>query len=236
MNIITKRKGVPMCTTVKEYTIWFTEFAVRNLHSGYEKSINLRFTTTMALVAFVLFTTNLTGSAQSVLSQSSGTESPTKISVEFKVPKNFRLERSTNSEIAFMRHEKEELALFVVVPKTNQPVDDLFISELSNVIVTQLLPRQEGFVWKNFRQTERRMSPSQIDRGTVKGLNNRVYVQADYVVLKAQQQEIVVGSVAVFGNEREAKYLFDKETFQYSFSGWDGLFQLIASVTGEKHE
>lgn len=55
----------------------------------------------------------------------------------------------------------------------------------------------------------------------------------DYVVVKAQEHEVVVGSIATFAEERDAKFLFDVEGREYSFFGWQALFQLIASVTGE---
>ena len=172
-------------------------------------------------------------SAKGVSSQSSNAEKPIKISVEFSVPKNFRMEQQSNSGVALMRHEKEELALFVAVPKKDQQIDDL-LSDLSKGVVAQIVPGQDGFLWKIFRHSEPIMSAHQIGSGTIKGVNNRMYVQTDFVVLKAQRQEIVVGSVSVFGSEKEARYLFDVERYQYSFSGWQGLFQLIVSVTGEK--
>jgi hypothetical protein len=34
---------------------------------------------------------------------------------------------------------------------------------------------------------------------------------------------------------QEAKYLFEVDGREYSVQAWEGLFGLIASVTGEKH-
>jgi hypothetical protein len=70
-------------------------------------------TSTVTFLVFSLLTTNLTGSVRDISSQSSDSEKPVKFSVEFRVPKDFRLEQSFNPGIALMRHEKEELALFV---------------------------------------------------------------------------------------------------------------------------
>jgi hypothetical protein len=68
----------------------------------------------------------------------------------------------------------------------------------------------------------------------VKGLNAKKFVQADYVVLKSHSRVLIVGSIAPFGDEREATFLFDTERREYSFAGWRALFHLIASITGER--
>ena len=200
-----------------------------------KQSFGLRLTILIILVASSLLTANKISSAQRVSSQSPNTEKSTTVSgVKFIVPKDFRLEESLNSGFAFMRHESEQLALFIAVP--NQQVDDAFLTNLSSEAVVQLLPQQDGFTWKILRHSEPKMSRNQSMRGTTKGLNNQRYVQADFVVVKVQHQEIVLGSISVFGNEKDAKYHFDIEGIDYSFIGWEGLFKLIASVTGEKYD
>ena len=68
----------------------------------------------------------------------------------------------------------------------------------------------------------------------MKGLNTKRFVQADYVVLKSHGRVLIVGSIATFGDEREARFLFDTESSEYSFPGWHALFQMIASITGER--
>jgi len=133
-----------------------------------------------------------------------------------------------------MRHEKEDLALFVAVTK-NQQVDDPYLIALSSGIVSQFLPKQQGFTWKVSRRPNPKMSAYQTSAGTMKGLNDRRYVQTDFVVVKIQLQEIVVGSISTSASERDVRYLFDVEGSEYSFIGWEGLFKLIPSVTGEKY-
>lgn len=202
---------------------------------GERQPCTLKVSITIIQTVLAIFTTGLTGSGQSVPSRSPNINRCVDISgVKFTVPKNFRGEQSSDAEIAFMRHEKDVLALFVAVP--NQQVNDGYLTELSNRVVSQLLPQQERFIWRIFRHSEQKMSVHQSARGTIKGLNSRTYVQTDFVVVKAQQREIVIGSIAEFGSEKEARHLFDVEGYEYSFTGWEGLFQLIASVTGEKYD
>jgi hypothetical protein len=190
---------------------------------------------TMILTVLAVFTIGLIGSGQSVSSPPSNINRPVDISgVKFTIPKNFRLEQFSHSGIAFLRHEKDDLALFVAVSK-NQQVSDGYLTDLSNEVVSQLLPQQERFMWRISRHSGPKISVHESARGTIKGLNSRKYVQTDFVVVKAQQQEIVVGSISVFGTEKDARHLFDVEGYEYSFTGWEGLFQLIASVTGEKY-
>src|SRR5687768_93439 len=87
------------------------------------KSARLKIGTTIVLVLFVLFTQCLVSSAPRVAEPPGIAQSAKVSGVKFRVPKGFRLEQSSNSGIAFMRHEKEDLALFVAVTK-DQQVDD----------------------------------------------------------------------------------------------------------------
>ena len=82
--------------------------------------------------------------------------------------------------------------------------------------------------------SEPRLSQYQTNRGIIKGLAGNTFLQVDYVVVKAQGKEVVVGSIAEFGEQRAAMFLFDAEGREYSFQGWEALFQLISSVIGEK--
>ena len=83
--------------------------------------------------------------------------------------------------------------------------------------------------------TDPRISKYQISWGNTKGLNAKTYVQTDYVVLKIHGQELIVGSVGTYAEGLKSAYQFDYEGAGYSFLGWQGLFQLISSITGEKN-
>lgn len=153
--------------------------------------------------------------------------------VKFLAPPCYKLEQASDSRATFLREPENQLALFVVV--TDQEVDDNYLINLSNNLAFQFLPQQNGFTWKLLWQnSERKVSKYQTNRLTAKGINGKKFVQTDYVMLKAQGHNVVVGSIATFGNGLDAKLLFDVEGREYSIAGWQGLFQLIASVTGER--
>lgn len=133
-----------------------------------------------------------------------------------------------------MRHNKDDLALFVAVPK-NQQIDDRYLTNLSSGVVSRLLlPQEQRYRWKVLRHSQSEVNTRLTI--TTKGFNNRTYVQCDFVVVKAQGREVVLGSILKSNDERGAGYLFDIEGHEYSFSGWKALAELIASVTGDKHD
>ena len=185
-----------------------------------------------ATIVVAIFMLALNGSsAQQMFSQEAERDAEI-AGVKFAVPKDFKLE-SVAAGVAFLRHETSKLALFVAVPQ--QQVSEQYLSDLSDTLVKQLLPQQNGFAWKVLpRNSDRKVSVNQTGEGTVKGLNAKTYVQADYVVLTSNGRVLIVGSIAPFGDERTARFLFDHEGREYSFAGWRALFQLIASITGER--
>ena len=185
-----------------------------------------------AITVLLIYMVALNGSsAQHGSSQGAKRDAET-AAVRFAVPKDFKLE-SVDAGLAFLRHETFELALFVAVPQ--QQVSDQYLQDLSHTLVRQLLPQQSGFAWKALPgKSDRKLSANQTGEGTVKGLNAKQFVQADYVVLKSNGRVFIVGSIAPFGDERAAKFLFDVDGREYSFAGWRALFQLITSITGEK--
>lgn len=190
-----------------------------------------------AIVIWLALLMSLTINPTSVRQVSSqgleGTQAAEIRGIKFAVPQGFKLEQSQDKKFAFMRHSAQQIALFVVVP--DRQVDDEYLTNLSNNLVSHLLPKQSGFEWKILPQTsDRKVSQYQTNAGTTKGLSGKSYVQTDYVVVKAQGQFVVVGSIATFGQEQEARFQFDVEGREYSVPGWQALFQLIPSVTGEK--
>lgn len=191
--------------------------------------------TIILLVISMLVSTN-SGLAQQVSTKCLETQQAAEVAgVMFVSPQCYKLEQASDSEVAFMRHPANKIALFVAVP--DQQIDDNYLTNLSNKLVSQLSPQQSGFSWKILQQaSERKVSIFQTVSRTAKGLNAKMFVQVDYVVLKVQGRDIVVGSIATFGDKLNAKFLFDVEGREYSIIGWQGLFQLIASITGERYE
>jgi hypothetical protein len=152
--------------------------------------------------------------------------------VKFVVPAGFQLEPSESDKLSFMRNRSEPLALFVTIAEHH--VNDKYLSDLSSNLVTRLRRAENSFRWKLLGSLDSRLSRYQTNRGIIKGIMGKTFVQVDYVVVKVQDQDIVIGSIAQFGEERTATFLFDAEGREYSVPGWQALFQLIPSVTGEK--
>ena len=185
-----------------------------------------------AIIVVAIYIFALNGSSARHVSRQEAKRDAEVAGVKFAVPKDFKLE-SVDAGVAFLRHETSELALFVAVPQ--QQVSDQYLNDLSQTLVRQLLPQQKGFAWKVLpRNSDRKVSVNQTGAGTVKGLNAKKFVQADYVVLKSNGRVLIVGSIAPFGDEHAARFLFDVEGREYSFEGWRALFHLIASITGER--
>lgn len=151
--------------------------------------------------------------------------------VKFVVPAGFQLEHTENRGLSFMRNRSEPLAVFVTIAEYQ--VNDKYLTDLSSSLVTQLRPGTGEVKWKLLGTLEPSLSRYQTNRGVIKGLKGKTFVQVDYVVVKVQDKDIVIGSIAQFGEERTAAFLFDVEGREYSVTGWHALFRLISAVTGE---
>jgi hypothetical protein len=193
-----------------------------------------RFVGSIIVLAIVMLFPSSAGSVFQVPWQELEGKQVAKIAgVEFAAPRGFKREKSSADRVAFMRHATSQTALFIAVP--DHSINDRYLTDLSQSLVSQLFPQESGFAWKIVHGTsDRKMSVYQTSGGTTKGLNTTKYVQADYLVVKAQGHEVVVGSIATFGEEGEAKFLFEVEGTGYSLLGWQALFQLIPSITGER--
>ena len=157
--------------------------------------------------------------------------------IQFSVPKSFTLESSSDSRVAFMRHNKYDLALFVAVPE--QQVDDKYLTALSNTLVSKLLPKHEAFRWKLLpSESDSKVSKFQTSSGNTKGFNDKSLFQTDYITVRINEREILVGYITQLGQfSNDAKYLFDlKGVAGMSMPGWYAQAHVLASVTGEKYE
>lgn len=185
----------------------------------------------MLTIFLVLFLAS--GTIAQVQSQDGGELQRAEVgTVKFVVPAGFQLEQTESRRLAFMRSRANPLGLFVSIAE--HQVNDQYLTDLSDNLVTQLHPGATGFKWKLLGTLEPSLSRFQTTRGVIKGLKGKNFVQVDYVVVKVQDQDIVIGSIAQFGEERTATFLFDVEGREYSVPGWQALFRLTSSVTGEK--
>ena len=188
---------------------------------------------TIVLATLVLLV-DFVSSAQRINPPSSTAQDARFSGVKFTVAKGFTLEETAGSGFAFMRHQKEPLGLFVSVPNVRQ-IDDQYLTDLSNKLVSRFLPQKSGFEWKMLRFSNPKYSAYQTTTGAGKGLKDLTYVQTDFVIVKAQKHDIVIGSISVFDATRLARHMFDVDGREYSFTGWAGVFEVLASITGEKH-
>jgi hypothetical protein len=157
--------------------------------------------------------------------------------VKFSVPNGFNLQQPADSKVAFMRHNKYDLALFVTVPDTQ--IDSAYLSSLSNQLVSLLFPNEKDFRWKVLpADSANKVSDFQLATGNTKGFNGKRLSQTDYISVLIKDREILVGYITQLGQfSNDAKYLFDlKGVAGMSMPGWYAQAHIIASVTGEKYE
>jgi hypothetical protein len=194
--------------------------------------------TVYVLVGFILIVL-ISGSASAQLpSQDPGHKEDAEVAgVKFSVPNGFNLEKSPDSTVAFMRHDKYDLALFVGVP--GRQVDDEYLTGLSNTLVSLLFPKEKGFRWKLLPSgSDKKVSKFQTASGNTKGYNGDKLFQTDYITVKVDGREIMVGYITRLGQySNDEKYLFDqKGAGGFSMPGWYAQAHILASVTGEKYE
>jgi hypothetical protein len=156
--------------------------------------------------------------------------------VKFSVPKRFVVQKPSTQNVAFMLRAEYGLGLFVAVP--DGPVNDRYLTDLSNVLASKLLPKEPGFQWKLFSETSStKVSDFQIGRGNTKGLNGKKLVQTTYILVEVKGRRVLVGYITTHGHDTDAKWLFDLDgSAGMSMPGWYAQAHIIASVTGEKYE
>ncbi len=157
--------------------------------------------------------------------------------IKFSIPNGFNLHKSGDSGVAFMRHNKYDLALFVAAPKTQ--IDNGYLTSLSNTLVSLLFPDEKDFRWKLLpSDSANKVSDFQVATGNTKGFNGKRLFQTDYISVKIKDREVLVGYITQLGQfNNDAKYLFDlKGVAGMSMPGWYAQAHVIASVTGEKYE
>ena len=197
----------------------------------------------MKNIVYLLFSIVFVGSCflmafAQLPSQDPGHKQGAEISgVKFSVPNGFNLQQSAGSRVAFMRHNKYDLALFVTVPDTQ--IDSAYLGSLSNTLVSLLFPNEKDFRWKMLpTDSANKVSDFQVATGNTKGFNGKRLFQTDYISVKIKDREILVGYITQLGQfNNDAKYLFDlKGVAGMSMPGWYAQAHIIASVTGEKYE
>jgi len=190
------------------------------------------------LVAGIAFLVLSLGSLAAQLpSQDPGHKANAQVAgIKFSVPNSFNLERRADPRIAFMRHKEYDLALFVAVPE--RVVDDNYLTSLSDSLVSQLSPSDKNFRWKVLlSEPDHKVSKFQTASGNTKGFNGERFFQIDYITVKVNDHEILVGYITRLGqHSNNSKFLFDLEgAGGMSMPGWYAQAHILASITGEKY-
>ena len=156
--------------------------------------------------------------------------------VNFSVPNDFNLEKSAESRMAFMRHKKYDLALFVAVPE--RAADDNYLTSLSDSLVSQLSSNDKKFRWKLLLDgPDSKVSKFQTASGSTKGFNGKKFFQTHYITVKVKDQQVLVGYITQLGQHgNNQRFLFESEgEGGMSMPGWYAQAHILASITGEKY-
>lgn len=158
--------------------------------------------------------------------------------VKFSVPNEFELHQTVPAaDIAYMYDARNKLGIYVAVPG-KQP-DDAYITSLTNTLAALALPKMTDIQWKYVPfDEETGASKFQTAAGVVKGLSGKNYIQIDYVAVKVDSRDVLIGYVTQLGSfpGANAKDLFEEEVAGgLSMPGRYAQAHVIASVTGEKY-
>ena len=188
------------------------------------------------ILAFVIFSVGFLFAQ--LPSQDPGHKESAEIAgIKFSVPKSFSVEQFSEPGVAFMRHNKYDLALFVAVPE--EQVDDKYLTALSNALVSQLFPKEKEFRWKLLPgKSESKASRFQTASGNTKGFNTKRFFQTNYITVKVNHRDILVGYITQLGQFSDnSRYLFERDGVSgMSMPGWYAQAHILASITGEKYE
>jgi hypothetical protein len=155
--------------------------------------------------------------------------------VRFSCPNHFNVQGHSRSDhLAFMRHEKDNVGVFVAVP--GKDVDDDYVKQLATAISASLLPQEkEPYIWKRLNYYEK-VSKFEIGGGTIQGFNGQQRVFIQYRILKTNGKLIIVGYTADFGRGNEARLAFERNLAGACIGCWYAEEHIIASITGEKYD
>ena len=157
--------------------------------------------------------------------------------VKFSVPKEFELHNSPGAGLAYMFNAPYKIGLFVAVPET--PVNDEYLASLTRTIAGLFLAGITDFTWRVVPSNgKHKVSKFQTASGFGKCLARKTYVHIDYVAVKVENRDVLIGYILKSGAEFEssAKVLYEKDDEGlFSMPGWYAQAHVIASVTGERY-
>ena len=157
--------------------------------------------------------------------------------VKFSVPKEFELHSSPGAGLAYMFNTPYKIGLFVAAPET--PVNDEYLASLTKTIAGLFLADIKDFTWRVVPSNgKHKVSKFQTASGFGKGLARKTYVHIDYVAVKVENREVLIGYILKSGPEYEsrAKVIYERDDEGlFSMPAWYAQAHVIASVTGERY-
>lgn len=159
--------------------------------------------------------------------------------VKFSIPVGFDLRQpAPGADLAYMHDRRSSLGLYVAVPGA-KPVDDAYVTSVSKTVAALALPGAGDLKWKFvFFNEETGASKFQTASGVAKGLSGKTYIQIDYLAVKVEGREVLIGYVTQSGSYPGSNL---KEMFSadgpggLSMPAWYAHAHVVASVTGEKY-
>lgn len=153
--------------------------------------------------------------------------------IKFSIPAGFQLQPPRDSDVAIMKANTYEGGLFIATLERSTPSENDLLG-ISGYLVAEFFPQQTGFSWKVLPKTSiPKLSVHQRNQFVVKAVNENKFVQAEFVLLRLQKKNFLVGLVTRFGSERESRFLYEVDGTEYSFQGWRGLSELLDSIKAE---
>lgn len=158
--------------------------------------------------------------------------------VKFSVPNGFDLHQpAPGAHLAYMDDKRNNLGLFVAVP--GKPADDAYVASFSKALAALALPAVSDLRWRFvFFNEETGASKFQTASGVAKGLSGKTYIQIDYLAVKVEGREVLIGYVTQSGHYpgSNLKEMFSAEgPGGLSMPAWYAHAHVVASVTGEKY-
>lgn len=151
--------------------------------------------------------------------------------IQFSPPSGFQLQGSGGPDLVFIKANAYEGGLFVVISPSSKLSEQNLI-EMSRRLASEFLPQDTSFSWKVLakKASVPKLDARQTDQFAVKAVNDKKFVQTEFVLLRVKGKNVLAGLITRFGTESDSRFLYEVDGKEYSFPGWRGLFELLGSI------
>jgi hypothetical protein len=155
--------------------------------------------------------------------------------ISFSCPNGFGPQQTDSSyQVVYMRHNREELALFVAIPRSGS--GDEYVDHLGSFLTTYLFPAEWAVFACKHLDWYQRGSKFETGGGRIRIFNGAQAVLLEYRHLQVSGKEVIVGFLAGAGRDEHAADALGSSPSGGSAAGRDAERLLIASITGEKYD